>query len=60
MKSGHCLIKNDEELKSIESEFDAKGRVQGFVKIDYFNNTRVLGKVIIEKSWGGRFLWNRN
>ena len=46
MKSGHCLIKNDEQLKSIESEFDAKGRVQGFVKIDYFNNTRVYGHCV--------------
>ena len=46
MKSGHCLIKNDEQLKSIESEFDAKGRIQGFVKIDYFNNTRILGHCV--------------
>ena len=46
MKSGHCLIKNDEQLKSIESEFDAKGRVQGFVKIDYFNKTRVYGHCV--------------
>ena len=46
MKSGHCLIKYDEQLKSIESEFDTKGRVQGFVKIDYFNNTRVYGHCV--------------
>ena len=46
MKSGHCLIKNDEQIKSIESEFDAKGRIQGFVKIDYFNNTRILGHCV--------------
>ena len=45
MKSGHCLIKNDDNLKSIEGEFDDKGRLQGVAKIDYFDNKRIFGQI---------------
>ena len=45
MKTGHCL-KRDLNIKSIEGEFDAKGILQGPIKVDYFDGTRVWGQVV--------------
>lgn len=46
MKSGHCLIKNDLNIKSIETTFDDKdGSYQGLTIIDYFDGKRVKGLI---------------
>ena len=45
MKTGHCL-KRGLDIKSIEGDFDAKGILQGPIKVDYFDGTRIWGQVV--------------
>ena len=46
MKSGHCLVKNDDNVKSIEGSFDEKGILNGPTVIEHFDGTRIKGNFI--------------
>ena len=45
MKTGHCLLR-DLNIKSIEGDFDAKGVLQGPIKVDYYDDTRIMGQAV--------------
>ena len=46
MKSGHCLLKMDPNLKKIEGNFNDKGILNGNTVLNYFDNTRIKGSLV--------------
>ena len=46
MKSGHCLIRNKADIKSIDGEFDSKGVLQGPAKIDFYDGTQIHANLV--------------
>ena len=46
MKSGHCLVKRDANLKSVEGEFNSQGVLQGQTKLDFFNGDQIQVQVL--------------